>query len=285
MGMKNKLLLIIISLTYCAQNGAKVTNDTLAIVNQRTISSQDFAAQAESIKNAPGVNLGSKDGRIAILKEMIDEDLVFQKALEEEFYRNNLNVKHEVVKEYLKHHFAKDIPVISEQKMQESYKEHKEKIDIIRASHILIVPEKKDNDASKKEAFEKIKRIREEIASGKISFADAATKYSQDRGSQTVKGDLGYFEFIRMTKPFSEAAFAIKKVGDMSPVTETEYGYHIILLTGDVRGFEANKEKIRSTLYQNIMKPKVDEYFTQLREKAKTQILNKDIMSIPVAKQ
>lgn len=283
--MKKILLLTIISLSYCAQNEAKITGNTLAVVNQRTITAEDFAAQAESIKNIPGTNLISKDGRIGILKEMIDEDLVFQEALKSNFHLQNLHVKHEVVKEYLKQHFAKDIPVISEKTMQDAFDQNKEKIELVRASHILITPEKKDDPESKKAALEKIKQIRNEIESGKISFAAAATKYSQDRGSQEQQGDLGYFERVRMTPPFATAAFAIKKIGEISPVVETEYGYHLILLTGDLRGFDVNKEKIRSTLYDKVMKPKVDGYFAKLRESAKTEILNRDIMSIPISKQ
>lgn len=70
---------------------------------------------------------------------------------------------------------------------------------------------------------------REQIVSGKSSFAELASKNS-DCSSAKRGGDLGPFGRGAMQKPFEEAAFALK-VGELSEPVFTDSGVHIILRT------------------------------------------------------
>uniref|UniRef100_T1HVU3 Peptidyl-prolyl cis-trans isomerase n=1 Tax=Rhodnius prolixus TaxID=13249 RepID=T1HVU3_RHOPR len=70
---------------------------------------------------------------------------------------------------------------------------------------------------------------REQITSGKASFAELALKYS-DCSSAKRGGDLGPFGHGAMQKPFEQAAFALK-VGELSEPVQTDSGVHIILRT------------------------------------------------------
>lgn len=120
-----------------------------------------------------------------------------------------------------------------------------------RASHILInaaasAPEA-ERSAAKAKATELLGQVK--AASGK--FAELAKKHSQDPGSAPSGGDLSFFQKGAMVKPFEDAAFALKK-GDVSDVVESEFGYHIILLTdlrpSVVRPFEQVKPEIVAEL-------------------------------------
>lgn len=70
---------------------------------------------------------------------------------------------------------------------------------------------------------------REQIASGKATFAELASKYS-DCSSAKRGGDLGPFSRGAMQKPFEQAAFALK-VGELSSPVHTDSGIHIIQRT------------------------------------------------------
>ena len=95
----------------------------------------------------------------------------------------------------------------------------------IRASHILLSTEGKDDAAVRAQAEQVLK----EAKSG-ADFAALAKKYSQDEASAAQGGDLDYFGRGRMVAAFDTAAFALAP-GEISDLVKTEFGYHIIKLT------------------------------------------------------
>lgn len=97
------------------------------------------------------------------------------------------------------------------------------------ARHILIKVDAKASKEEKAAALKKINDLLAQATAHKDKFADLAKQYSQDEGSAPQGGDLGYFGHGMMTKAFDAAAFKLAK-GEISPVVETEFGYHIILL-------------------------------------------------------
>ncbi|XP_018013546.1 putative peptidyl-prolyl cis-trans isomerase dodo [Hyalella azteca] len=82
---------------------------------------------------------------------------------------------------------------------------------------------------SKEEAIKMVQEFRDQISSGKASFAELASTES-DCSSAKRGGDLGLFGRNAMQKPFEEAAFALK-VGELSNIVETDSGVHIIMRT------------------------------------------------------
>ena len=84
----------------------------------------------------------------------------------------------------------------------------------VRAQHILVPDE---NEA---------KAVKNEIESGKITFEDAAEKYSECP-SKANGGNLGYFGRGMMVKEFEQAAFD-GTVGKVSNPVQTQFGWHLI---------------------------------------------------------
>jgi peptidyl-prolyl cis-trans isomerase D len=99
-----------------------------------------------------------------------------------------------------------------------------------RASHILVGAAADAKEPERKAAKDKAQAIADRVRKDPKSFADVAKKESQDPGSAVQGGDLGFFAREAMVKPFSEAAFAAKK-GDIVGPVESEFGYHVILVT------------------------------------------------------
>ncbi|MGB7421845.1 MAG: peptidylprolyl isomerase [Comamonas sp.] len=71
--------------------------------------------------------------------------------------------------------------------------------------------------------------LRQQILDG-ANFAELARQNSKDPATAPKGGDLGFFTRGKMVKPFEDAAFALAKPGDVSPVVESQFGYHIIEL-------------------------------------------------------
>ena len=89
----------------------------------------------------------------------------------------------------------------------------------VRASHVLVKTE------------DEAKKLREDMNAGKISFEDAARQISLCPSGHEG-GDLGFFKRGVMVKPFEDAAFAMKEIGEVSEPVETQFGWHLIQLTG-----------------------------------------------------
>ncbi len=98
-----------------------------------------------------------------------------------------------------------------------------------KASHILIRWDA-ETDAAKSVAKEKAKKILAEIKSG-ASFAAKAREHGTD-GTASQGGDLGWFVSGQMVGPFDQAVFKATKTGILNDVVETEFGFHIIEVTG-----------------------------------------------------
>lgn len=99
----------------------------------------------------------------------------------------------------------------------------------MRASHILLSTEGMD-DATKAAVKAQAEQILADLKGG-ANFAVTASQYGQD-GTAQNGGDLGYFAKADFVEPFANAVFAAKSLGLINNVVETEYGYHIIEVTG-----------------------------------------------------
>jgi len=84
-----------------------------------------------------------------------------------------------------------------------------------------------------------ILEIRAKITSGEMTFADAATEYSEDSTADSG-GDLGTFDRKRMVAPFTEAAFSLP-VDQISEPVRTRFGYHLIQVLEQVKNDETGE--------------------------------------------
>jgi len=101
----------------------------------------------------------------------------------------------------------------------------KSKNEAVRASHILV-----RSTGNDKEDFDKANQIYNELIKG-ADFATVAKSKSNDPGSASNGGDLGWFTKGQMVKEFEEACFK-GNIGVIQKPVKTVYGYHIIKVTG-----------------------------------------------------
>lgn len=103
----------------------------------------------------------------------------------------------------------------------------------VEASHILLCYQGSEGCQSgltKDEAYAKIKELKAKATPK--NFADLAKAESNDAGSKAAGGSLGFFGKGAMVEPFEKAVFE-QKVGTISYVVESKFGYHIIYKTAE----------------------------------------------------
>ena len=145
----------------------------------------------------------------------------------------------------------KDVKV-SEDELRKYYAENEKRYtapEERRASHILIKAEKGMPQAELDKAKAKAEGLLAEVRKNPSSFAELARKNSEDPGSAEKGGDLDFFGRGAMVKPFEDAAFGLK-AGETSGLVQSDFGYHIIRVTGarggDKRSFEAVRAEIEN---------------------------------------
>ena len=134
-----------------------------------------------------------------------------------------------------------------------------------RASHILIKADKGAAKAERDKAKARAEELLVQLRKNPAAFAELARKNSQDEGSAANGGDLDYFGRGAMVKPFEDAAFALKS-GEISNVVESDFGFHIIQLTGVRGGDTKSFESVRAQIEQEVRKQLAQKRFTELAE-------------------
>lgn len=198
------------------------------------------------------------DKEIENLKDMygVQYDLVVQ--------QNGEKAIRDMVKlDLLRQKAAMEDIKVTDKELKDYYENYKPKI---RASHILVKDEKT------------AKEIKAKLDKGE-DFAKLAKQYSQDPGSASNGGDLGWFGQGKMVKEFEDAAYKLK-VGEISDPVKTEYGYHIIKVTDkeEKKPFNEMKEEIEFEVKRSKLDPaKMQAKVEKLVKDAKADIKDKDL--------
>jgi peptidyl-prolyl cis-trans isomerase SurA len=131
----------------------------------------------------------------------------------------------------------------------------------VKASHILIQIKPDATPEDTVVAFNKISAIRKRVIDGE-DFEKLARELSEDPSAKYNGGSLGYFTAMQMVYPFEEAAYQTK-VGDVSSIVRTRFGYHLIKVfdkrqsRGEVevshillRATKDNESKVKNQIFE-----------------------------------
>ena len=286
-------------------NGTEITEEALASKIQEAI--QRMSRQQPGF--VPTVEMLPKL-REDILTQMIEEELLYQEAqarkvklpetrvtdeltaikkqfTSEEDYREKLaaaNLSEEdlvrritrimLIRQLIDEEIVKGIDISAEES-RAFYDQNAsmfQKPEQVRARHILIKVEADATDAQKAEALKKIEAVRAKALAGE-DFA-ALAKVHSEGPSGAQGGDLGSFSRGQMVKPFEDVAFSLEP-GKISEVVETQFGYHIILVTEhqptSVVSYEEAQAQIEERLTQEKINRAAQQFIASLREKADIQ--------------
>jgi peptidyl-prolyl cis-trans isomerase D len=134
-----------------------------------------------------------------------------------------------------------------------------------QASHILINVPANATAAVREAAKKKADQVYQEAKQNPGKFAELAKKYSQDPGSAEQGGDLGMFARGAMVKPFEDAVFQMK-VGDVREPVQSDFGYHIIKLTGIKPAKGKGIDQAKSEIASELKRQKAGKKFAEVAE-------------------
>ncbi|MBI5586720.1 MAG: peptidylprolyl isomerase [Deltaproteobacteria bacterium] len=144
----------------------------------------------------------------------------------------------------------------------------------VKARHILIQVPKDVSEEDKKKLKEKTEGLLKQIQGGE-DFAKLAEANSDDPGTKTKGGDLGFFSKGAMVPAFEQAAFALKP-GELSGIVESDFGFHIIKVDEKkdavVESYESIKDKVKKQALREKQETRVTEFVEKALKDAKVMI-------------
>lgn len=153
-----------------------------------------------------------------------------------------------------------------------------------RASHILIKVDAAATPAQRDAARAQAQALLEQARKNPSGFAALAKQHSQDEVSAAKGGDLDFFPRKAMVPAFEEAAFALKE-GQVSDLVTTEYGFHIIQLTGIHPEVKQSFEDARAAIVDELKTEQAKRAYVQAAEQFTNTVFEQSDSLKPVADQ
>lgn len=250
--------IIILPLALLSGCGSKPSSQDkiLATVGNKYITLNEFKHKLSKLPSYYQA-MAQKDKK-GLLNDIIAESLFMEDAVRKGIDRDKeiREILDEARKKIIIAKFVKtevdDKVKVSDEEMKKFYDEHKDnfkKPEMWRASHILVANEQEAKD------------ILSELSKGK-DFAELARARSMD-ATAARGGDVGYFRKGQVLPEFESTCFNLK-VGEMSGIVHTQYGYHIIKLTDKKNESAQSFEEARAEIENVLRLIKRNELFAKL---------------------
>ncbi len=237
-------------------------DEVLATVGSKKITVGDFSRKYNEVKiqtiNPPPKQLFLEDliryelGVQEAEKRNLQKDPIVQERMEQEMYKGLL--EKELGQKIQKIQVADD-------EMKKWYKNNPE----IRTSHILIEFKPGATPAQIAEAKKRGSEIFEEVKKSKRPFEELVKLYSDDPLSKQAGGDVGWQSRLTLVPSYYNAALNSKQ-GEIKGLIETQFGFHIIKVTGRRNYENANKRQIRAAVFDEKRRTIFNEYFEKVKK-------------------
>lgn len=225
----------------------------VALVGGRPISAAQVAQQVQATRTSPKEALDALIRGEILAQEAEARGLASHQQVKQA-------AKQEMVRRFLAETFEKDVTpqkAVSEEAMQKAYERNKPRLvhPDVRFLHQLLLTGPPEKDAQVQALAQEVQRAAAATRTTE-EFDQIAEKFRDAAKAQQASIDLqmGATSRYGMTiEEFAKAAFELKKIGDVSPVVKTRFGYHIVryekLTPAENVTYEQAKEKIRLGLW------------------------------------
>jgi peptidyl-prolyl cis-trans isomerase C len=278
--MKNKTLSLVaisVFLILLAVSCGKVKplqEKELVRINDRVITLAEFDREMEQLPPSLKTLVITDEGRKEFLKKLIERELLLQEGVKKGFDKDEETLnkveqfKEGLIIEALTQKLCAGKDEVSEKEMEAYYREHKEQFFLgerVRVRHIMV------------KTLAEAEEIKKRLNQGE-DFITLVQQYSIWPSKQNG-GDLGYITRGMVDKAFEDAAFSLKRRGEVSGIVKTKMGFHIIRLE-DGQGphqlaFAEVQEEISKFLREEKRREILTTHLQRLREEAQIKINEK----------
>lgn len=279
--MKKAVFLFVIALLLGC---AKEKGDVLVNFDGGKITVEEFKNEINKVPEfAKGIFEGP-EGKRKFLDDLISRELIYLDAKKKKIDKDKEYLdmierfKKDAMLEILLKREIEDKAKVDESELKAYYDANPQEFRLneeIRASHILVKTEEEAKDV--------LKKLKEGA-----DFKKLAMELSQDPGTSKKGGDLGYFGKGKMNPEFERAAIKLKE-GELSEPVRTNFGYHIIKLTGRKQGQLVEYTKVTEILRQRLTREKqkkvFEEWVAGLKKDAKININEQALKSMSETKK
>jgi peptidyl-prolyl cis-trans isomerase D len=256
-------------LSYFKDDTGKFSKDKyLQILQANQITPAQFEASERSELLYEKVRSALADGVIYTSDELADYKSLLNREIKVQYLSLN-------PKDY------ENTFVVKEDDLKDFYENHKTEFDHperLKVRHILLAAQGSSNPLDTDKAEKTLEDYRNQILSGKTTFATLARKYSQDNGSKNQGGDLGWVTRGEMVKEFEDAVFSAKK-GEITKPFKTQYGYHIAQILDVEKEYKSTFMEVRSKVLDEYKKFKANQKTIEIADLLAQKIKDKENLS------
>lgn len=254
------LLLGTITTTQFAQ--AEKNDEIVASIGDRKITLSEFN------KKYSGVRTQSLNPptRSQFLEDLVRYEVGLQEAEKKKLDKDPTvqdRMRQEMYKALLEKELGDKINKIqvSDAEMKEWYKKNPQ----LRSSHILIEMKYDASPEQRAEAKKRALEILAEVKKSKRPFEELVKLYSDDPMSKPAGGDVGWQSPVTIMPSYYNAISNLK-IGEIFGLVDTQFGYHIVKLTGRRAYENADKSQIRIAVFDEKRKQAFNEFFDKLKK-------------------
>jgi len=264
------LLLFVVS----CEKVKPLKGEELVRINDRVITLEEFEQEMEQLPLSIKTLMITEKGRKEFLQSLIERELLLQEGVKKGFDKDEEvlskveQFKQGLVIESLTGKLCEGKDEVSDKEVEAYYRANKEQFSLgerVRVRHIMV------------KTMSEAQEIKKRLNQGE-DFIALAKQYSIWPSKQKG-GDLGYIARGMVDKSFEEAAFSLKRRGEVSGIVKTKLGFHIIRLEDRQvprqLTFAEVQEEIRKFLGEKKRKEILTAHLQGLREGAQIRVNEK----------
>lgn len=234
----------------------------LAIVGGQEITEKELNDLIEKYPENRRGFFKTENGKKQLLGQVIDFELIYQFGKKngfensKEYIEQVEKLKKEILTQMIINKTLAEVTVTDEEALN-YYNANQDKFsepETVSAKHILVDSEEECN------------KVRKEILDAKVTFEEAAAKYSTCP-SGAEGGNLGAFSKGMMVPEFEKAAFELA-IGELSEAVKTQFGYHLIKVElknpASIKSFDEVKNTVLNQLVQERQQKKYLDFVKEL---------------------